>query len=66
MHSKSCVWQLIIQNLAIAFILFFLQRMETIYICNSKIWIRVCGGSEENHLIERDGTITLLPNEYPL
>ena len=29
-------------------------------------WIRICGGSEENHLIERDGTITLLPNEYPL
>lgn len=37
MHSKSCVWQLITQNLAIAFILFVLQKMETIYICNSKI-----------------------------
>lgn len=29
-------------------------------------WIRVCGGSEENHLIEKDGKVTLLPNDNPL
>lgn len=29
-------------------------------------WIRVCGGSEENHLIYRDGTYKLLPNDNPM
>lgn len=29
-------------------------------------WIRVCGGSEQNHLIYKDGSYKLLPNDNPL
>ena len=29
-------------------------------------WIRICGGSEENHVIDKEGNVTLLPNPNPI
>ncbi|VDH98488.1 Hypothetical predicted protein [Mytilus galloprovincialis] len=29
-------------------------------------WIRVCGGSEQNHVVNKEGKVTLLPNDNPL
>ncbi|XP_063397291.1 uncharacterized protein LOC134681574 [Mytilus trossulus] len=29
-------------------------------------WVRVCGGSEQNHVVNKEGKVTLLPNDNPI